>query len=136
VGEPAICELSDHDPRQISVPQLTPSSTHFRRRIGAQALNSGQHAQPTVNPVYNPKDATFDFPIYLSLADQLGVLELVIWDKDMLRKEYLGEVALPLEDWFADKHSGKDRAFNFDQPGNIVCYFKSSIVCNFEFICP
>jgi len=100
-------------------------------------LNSRQQtpvAKRTVNPVYNPKDATFDFPIYLSLADQLGVLELVIWDKDMLRKEYLGEVALPLEDWFADKHSGKDRAFGFDQPGNIVRYYKSLIVCDREFI--
>ena len=77
-----------------------------------------------VNPVYN-KDATFDFPIYLSLAHQLGVLELVIWDKDMLRKEYLGEVSLPLplEDWFADKHGVKDGESGFDQLGNIVSCF-------------
>ena len=101
------------------------------------ALNSRQQtpvAKRTVNPVYNPKDATFDFSIYLSLADQLGVLELIIWDKDM--QEYLGEVALPLKDWFADKHSGKARAFGFDQPGNIVCYFKSLLVPYREFICP
>jgi len=52
------------------------------------------------NPIYAPKDATFDFPIYLSLADKLGVVELVVWDKDMLTKEYMGEVALPLDDWF------------------------------------
>jgi len=32
----------------------------------------------------------------------------------MLRKKYLGEVSLPLEDWFADKHNGKDREFGFD----------------------
>jgi hypothetical protein len=43
---------------------------------------------------------TFDFSIYLSLADKLGVVELVVWDKDMLTKEQLGEVALPLDDWF------------------------------------
>jgi phosphatidylserine decarboxylase len=30
------------------------------------------------NPIYAPKDATFDFPIYLSLADKLGVVELVM----------------------------------------------------------
>jgi phosphatidylserine decarboxylase len=78
--------------------------------------------------VYNPKDATFDFPIYLSLADKLGVVELVIWDKDMLTKEYLGEVSLPLEDWFADKHDGKDRDFGFDQPGNTVRLF-SLVFC-------
>lgn len=80
-------------------------------------------AKRTVNPIYNAKDATFEFPIYLSLARQLGVLELVIWDKDMLTKEYLGEVSLPLEDWFADKQGGNDREFGFDQPGNIVSYF-------------
>jgi phosphatidylserine decarboxylase len=30
------------------------------------------------NPIYALKDATFDFPIYLSLADKLGVVELVV----------------------------------------------------------
>jgi phosphatidylserine decarboxylase len=57
----------------------------------------------TLNPVYNPKDATFDFPIYLSLADKIGVIEIVVWDKDLLKKEYLGEVSVPLDDWFIDK---------------------------------
>jgi hypothetical protein len=54
----------------------------------------------TVSPVFAAKDATFDFPIYLSLSEILGVLEFVVWDKDMLRKEYLGEYALPLDEWF------------------------------------
>ncbi|KAL1664147.1 phosphatidylserine decarboxylase-domain-containing protein [Schizophyllum commune] len=71
-------------------------------------------AKRTLNPTYAPKDATFDFPIYLSLADRLGALELVIWDKDMLKKDYIGEVALPLDDWFAN-----DRAFGFNEPGNV-----------------
>ncbi|KAA1476264.1 hypothetical protein DENSPDRAFT_884196 [Dentipellis sp. KUC8613] len=66
----------------------------------------------STNPVYAAKDATFDFPIYLSLADKLGVVELVVWDKDMLKKDYLGEAALPLEDWF------KDSKYAFDDPGN------------------
>ena len=65
------------------------------------------------SPTYDAKDATFDFPIYLSLADKLGVVELVVWDKDMLRKEYLGEVSLPLEDWFKDEN-----AFGFDHHNN------------------
>ncbi|KAI0749177.1 phosphatidylserine decarboxylase-domain-containing protein [Daedaleopsis nitida] len=67
----------------------------------------------TVNPTYNPKDATFDFPIYLSLADRLGVVELVVWDKDMLKKDYLGEAWIPLEDWFRDGN-----AYAFEDPGN------------------
>ena len=77
-------------------------------------------AKRTLNPTYAAKDATFDFPIYLSLADKLGVVELVVWDKDMLSKEYLGEVALPLDDWFVDKQTGEQRSFGFDQPGNKV----------------
>ncbi|KAI0245970.1 phosphatidylserine decarboxylase-domain-containing protein [Lactifluus subvellereus] len=66
----------------------------------------------TLNPIFAAKDATFDFPIYLSLADKLGVLEFVVWDKDMLKKEYMGEHALPLDEWF------KGNAFAFDDPDN------------------
>jgi hypothetical protein len=89
-------------------------------------LNSRQQtpvAKRTLNPAYAAKDATFDFPIYLSLADKLGVVELVVWDKDMLSKEYLGEVALPLDDWFVDKQTGIQRSFGFDQPGNNVTLY-------------
>ena len=80
----------------------------------------------TTHPVYPPEDATFDFPIYLSLADHLGVVELVVWDKQTLTKEYLGEVSIPLEDWFCAKDKdGKDkeRMYGFDQPGNEACIF-------------
>jgi phosphatidylserine decarboxylase len=69
------------------------------------------------NPICAPKDATFDFPIYLSLADKLGVVELVVWDKDMLTKEYLGEVALLLDDWFRGEEGS---ALGFDDPANQV----------------
>jgi phosphatidylserine decarboxylase len=74
-----------------------------RRRTPPQASGLSTHFQTPVlkrctNPIYTPKDATFDFPIYLSLAYKLGVVELVVCDKDMLTKEYLSEVALPLDD--------------------------------------
>lgn len=72
----------------------------------------------TLNPTYSAKDATFDFPIYLSLAEKLGAIELVIWDKDVLKKDYLGEVAIPLDDWFRD-----DNAYSFDDPNNMVLLF-------------
>jgi phosphatidylserine decarboxylase len=76
-------------------------------------------SKKNTNPTYPAKDATFDFPIYLSLADRLGAVELVVWDKDMLlKKDYLGEVALPLEDWFAE-----GRAIGFDDAANQVCFF-------------
>ncbi|KAF7296465.1 Phosphatidylserine decarboxylase proenzyme 2 [Mycena chlorophos] len=58
-------------------------------------------AKKTVNPVY--KEATWDFPIYLSIIDTLGALELVLWDKDVIRKEYLGEACLPVDDWFSTR---------------------------------
>ncbi|TBU65187.1 hypothetical protein BD310DRAFT_305289 [Dichomitus squalens] len=70
-------------------------------------------AKRTVNPTYSPKDATFDFPIHLSLADKLGVVELVVWDKDVLKKDYLGEAWIPLEDWFRD-----GSAYAFDDMNN------------------
>ncbi|KZP00337.1 hypothetical protein CALVIDRAFT_476192 [Calocera viscosa TUFC12733] len=67
-----------------------------------------RHVTPWIkknlNPVYEPKSATFDFPLYLSLADKLGPLEFIVWDKDMMmRKEYLGEVSVKVEDWFPDE---------------------------------
>jgi hypothetical protein len=73
-------------------------------------------AKKTVNPQYTPKDATWDFPIYLSVADKLGVVELVVWDKDVIRKDYLGEAGIAVEDWFADA-----RPKAWDAPGNVVC---------------
>ena len=90
-------------------------------------------AKRTLNPTY--KDATFDIPIYLSLADKLGVVELVVWDKDMLSKEYLGEIALPLDDWFVDKQTGNQRSFGFDQPGNKVSLPRSFCSLNLFSFC-
>jgi phosphatidylserine decarboxylase len=72
-------------------------------------------AKKTVNPQYTPKDATWDFPIYLSVADKLGVVELVVWDKDVIRKDYLGEAGIAVEDWFA---AARPKAW--DAPGNVV----------------
>ncbi|KAH0832848.1 phosphatidylserine decarboxylase-domain-containing protein [Lanmaoa asiatica] len=82
------------------------------------SLLNTRHHTPVIkrnaNPEYSLKDATFDFPIYLSLADRLGTIEIVVWDKDyMLKKEYLGEVALPLEDWFREGN-----AFGFNDDWN------------------
>jgi phosphatidylserine decarboxylase len=39
-------------------------------------LNS--HLKMMHEPIYASKGATFDFPIYLSLADKLGAVELVV----------------------------------------------------------
>ncbi|KAH7908191.1 C2-domain-containing protein [Hygrophoropsis aurantiaca] len=70
-------------------------------------LNTRHHtptSKRTPNPTFSPKDATFDFPIYLSLADRLGTVEVVVWDREtMITKEYLGEVALGLGDWFGER---------------------------------
>lgn len=83
------------------------------------SLLSTRHHTPvakrTTNPTYSSKDATFDFPIYMSLADKLGVVELVVWDKDVLTKDYLGEAVLSLEDWFPD-----NRSYAFQDPENTV----------------
>ncbi|KZV90616.1 hypothetical protein EXIGLDRAFT_710770 [Exidia glandulosa HHB12029] len=65
----------------------------------------------TLNPTWSAKDATFDFPIYTSLVEQIGVLELVLYDKDVLRKDYIGEASVRVEDWFKGPVA-------FDDPGN------------------
>ena len=74
----------------------------------------------TLSPVFTAKDATFDFPIYPSLSEKLGALEFVVWDKDVLRKEYLGEFALPLDEWF------RGNAFDFEDLNNQVRRFLQS----------
>ncbi|KAI0067215.1 hypothetical protein BV25DRAFT_1819523 [Artomyces pyxidatus] len=83
--------------------------------VVVSVLNTRQQTpvvKRSLSPVYAAKDATFEFPIYLSLADKLGGVEFVVWDKDLLKKEYMGEHALPLEDWF------KGTAYAFDDPDN------------------
>ena len=37
----------------------------------------------------------------------------MVWDKDMLTKEYLSKVALPLDDWFKGKEGS---ALGFNNP--------------------
>jgi len=69
-----------------------------------------------LNPTWEAKDATFDFLIYFSLVETFGVLELVLWDKDLLKKDYLGEVSLSLEDWFKNGIPP-----SFEDPKNEVC---------------
>jgi phosphatidylserine decarboxylase len=86
-------------------------------------------AKKTVNPVWAGADSkngegkgtgetTWDFPIWLSLADQLGAVELVVWDKDMVGKDYLGEAAVLLDEWFG--REGQERAFGWDDEANLV----------------
>lgn len=36
------------------------------------------HVKKSLNPTYDPKDATFDIPIYQSIADVSGVVELLM----------------------------------------------------------
>lgn len=94
------------------------SSVVLCRFVVVSLLNKRQQTpvqKKTLNPVYPAKEATFEFPIFLSLADRLGVVELVVWDKDMLKKDYLGEAGVPLDDWF------KGGAFGFEDPANEVC---------------
>ncbi|KAH0584865.1 hypothetical protein H2248_008143 [Termitomyces sp. 'cryptogamus'] len=70
-------------------------------------------AKRTVSPTYVPREATWDFSIYLSAAPGLGAVEIVVWDKDTLGKDYLGEAAIPLGEWFAE-----GRGFGWDDLSN------------------
>ncbi|KAH8995454.1 C2 domain-containing protein [Lactarius akahatsu] len=74
------------------------------------SLLGKQFRTPVSKKNLNPKyeDAIFHFPIYSSFGPKLDTLEFVVWDKDMVRKEYLGEYSLPVNQWF------KGTAFAFD----------------------
>ncbi|KAI9441154.1 C2 domain-containing protein [Lactarius psammicola] len=50
-----------------------------------------------LNPVYEANHATFDFLVYTSLVLKLGTLEFVVWDKNVIRNNYLGEYSLPID---------------------------------------
>ncbi|KAH8981403.1 hypothetical protein EDB92DRAFT_188087 [Lactarius akahatsu] len=56
-----------------------------------------------------PKDATFDFPIFSSLVHKLGVPMFVVWGAGMISDAY---PSLPIDRWF------KETAFAFDDPNN------------------
>jgi phosphatidylserine decarboxylase len=69
----------------------------------------------TLNPTWPAAEATYDFPLYLSQAGGLGALELIVWDKDLLGKGYLGEAALGIDQWFKDS-----TAIAFNHERNLV----------------
>ncbi|KAK1236397.1 hypothetical protein PQX77_000337 [Marasmius sp. AFHP31] len=65
-------------------------------------------ARKTLNPVYDPKDTTFNFPI---VGKTIEALKFVVWDKDWPRKDCLGEATVDFEDWFQSGDSQKSRPF-------------------------
>ncbi|KAG8938938.1 hypothetical protein FRC04_007234, partial [Tulasnella sp. 424] len=83
-------------------------------------LGRERYSTPVVklsfNPEYAAEKATFDFPIYRSGVGYLGALELVVWDKALLRKDCIGEAAILFDEWF--KHHEPSPAFAFDDPRN------------------
>lgn len=79
----------------------------------------------SLNPEYAAEKATFDFPIYRSNVGYVGALEFVVWDKDLLRKDYIGEAAIPFDEWF--KHHEPSPAFAFDDPLNKVSRIRPPI---------
>ncbi|KAG8879321.1 hypothetical protein FRB98_005717 [Tulasnella sp. 332] len=85
-------------------------------------LGRDRHTTPVVkrnlNPEYNSKDATFEFSLYRSTIGNVGALQFVIWDKDLMSKDYLGETALSFEDLF--KHQEPSPAYAFDDLRNTV----------------
>ncbi|KAH9014405.1 C2 domain-containing protein [Lactarius hengduanensis] len=76
-----------------------------------------------LNPVYKAKEATFDFPIYMSLVNKLGTLDFSVWDKDLIGKDdFLGNYALPIDQWF----NGTAFAFNVPDNQDFPVVLKSS----------
>ncbi|KAH9033169.1 C2 domain-containing protein [Lactarius deliciosus] len=67
-----------------------------------------------LNPVYEQKDATFDFPIHISesLLNMLGTLDFAVWDHDTIRNDFLGKCSLPVHQWI------RGTAFAFNDRNN------------------
>ena len=65
--------------------------------------------------MFPAEQSTFDFPLYLSLAGVIGGrgLEAVVWDKDLMRKEYMGELFVGVDQWF---QNGAARLWHDDLP--------------------
>lgn len=83
------------------------SVTFLRKTYETSSVKS------TNDPTFTPKDATFDFPLHLSLAEIMGPVEFIVWDKDKFRKDYIGELSLPIKDW-------PSHAIAFEDPNNQV----------------
>ncbi|KAH9173706.1 C2 domain-containing protein [Lactarius sanguifluus] len=68
----------------------------------------------SLNPVYEQKDATFDFPIHISesLLNMLGTLDFAVWDQDTIRNDFLGRCSLPVHQWI------RGTAFAFNDRNN------------------
>lgn len=96
------------------IPFLANSSSSYVVVSLLRKREKTPYIKATLDPVYPPKDATFEFPVFLSLAETMGALELIVWDKDMFGSDYLGEVALPIQDWF------QSQPLLFDDPMNEV----------------
>ncbi|WWC59635.1 phosphatidylserine decarboxylase [Kwoniella dejecticola CBS 10117] len=71
---------------------LMPPSSRFSTKVIKKSLD----------PTFPAETSTFDFPIYLSMTGVIGGrgIECVLWDKDLMRKEYMGELTIPVEKWF------------------------------------
>ncbi|KAF8323255.1 hypothetical protein DL93DRAFT_2223196 [Clavulina sp. PMI_390] len=73
----------------------------------------------SLNPKWTAKDATFDFPVYASAVETRGALvELVVWDKDTIGKDYLAECSLAPATWFTRKGTSDRSPYGFDETGN------------------
>ncbi|KAJ3043986.1 hypothetical protein HDV00_003513 [Rhizophlyctis rosea] len=76
-------------------------------KLGDQSFRTSVQTK-TLNPVWN---ATFDFVVTPVLFD--ASIQLTVWDKDILGKDFLGQLALPLADLV---HLAG--ATSFDDPNN------------------
>jgi len=121
----SVCDRREADGRFITV--LLPPSTRHQTPVVKKSLN----------PSYPADGATFDYPIYLSLAGVVGArgLEAVVWDKvssllpphpgsladeqDLLRKEYMGETTIPFTNWFP---SGEAQLWTDNLPVRFILY--------------
>ncbi|KAG8938075.1 hypothetical protein FRC00_005336 [Tulasnella sp. 408] len=84
-------------------------------------LNGEEHStkvvKGSVNPEHPSEGPTFTFPINQSNLEHMGDLLFTVWRYGrLLPDDYIGEVAIPFDEWF--KHHGPSPSFAFDDEGN------------------
>ncbi|KAM0746819.1 C2-domain-containing protein [Meredithblackwellia eburnea MCA 4105] len=86
----------------------------------------GPTVREELNPVWDDHSGNGQSRLQVLVSESVGLgrerVEIVIWDKDRVGKQYLGEVGLGVQDWWGPKESWTDGRppVGLEDEGNVV----------------